>query len=75
MKTTYDSDDDEDGSEMSDDDFVDRNAEELDMMVSVEGLDFDADLNKMSITPNNNSLKQRMRMPARIRPSTSPESL
>ncbi|XP_057416668.1 uncharacterized protein LOC130711181 [Lotus japonicus] len=75
VKTTYDSDDDEDGSEMSDDDFVDRNAEELDMMVSVEGLDFDADLNKMSITPNNNSLKQHMRMPARIRPSTSPESL
>ncbi|XP_057440029.1 uncharacterized protein LOC130731846 [Lotus japonicus] len=38
VRTTYDSDDDEDGSEMSHDDFVDRNAKELDMMVSVQGL-------------------------------------
>ncbi|XP_027920170.1 RNA polymerase I-specific transcription initiation factor RRN3-like isoform X2 [Vigna unguiculata] len=55
-----------------------RNTEEIidddDMVVTVEDLDFNPDLNKMSITPKN-SLKYGMRMPARIRPSTSPESL
>lgn len=86
VRTTYDDDDDNEvsdsGSEASDDDFVDRNAMDMiddDMMVSVEGLDFTPDLNKMSITPKN-SLKYGFetrcsRMPARIRPSTSPESL
>jgi len=44
-----------------------------DMMVTVEDLDFNPDLNKMSITPKNSS--KFVRMPARIRPSTSPESL
>ncbi|KAF3440903.1 hypothetical protein FNV43_RR19189 [Rhamnella rubrinervis] len=44
--------------------------------------DFDSALNKMSITPKDSfnhrlgiALKQPMRMPSRIRPSTSPESL
>ena len=88
----YDGDDDDEvsdsGSDVSDDDFVDMNAKDMiedDMMVSFEvGLDFDPDLNRMSITPKNRSLKcgsqrqleqQSMRMPAKIRPSTSPESL
>jgi len=61
---------------LTDDDFVDTNTKDMiddDMMVTVEDLDFNPDLNKMSITPKN-SLKH-LRMPARIRPSTSPESL
>lgn len=78
VRTTYDGDDNDEvsdsGSEVSDDDFVDLNVKDMiddDMMVSVEpGLDFHPDLNKMSITP-----KMSTRMPARIRPSTSPESL
>lgn len=91
IRTTYDGDvnvdevSDSEG-EVSDDDFVDRNAKDMiddDMMVSVEaGLDFDPDLNKMSITPKNTlrfgcetQLERCTRMPARIRPSTSPESL
>ncbi|TKY58404.1 RNA polymerase I-specific transcription initiation factor RRN3 [Spatholobus suberectus] len=88
VRTTYDDDDNDEvsdsGSEVSDDDFVDRNTKDMiddDMMVSVEGLDF-PDLNKMSITPKKSfkygfetQLEQCMRMPARIRPSTSPESL
>ncbi|XP_027907868.1 RNA polymerase I-specific transcription initiation factor RRN3-like [Vigna unguiculata] len=82
VRTTYDDDDDnvsevsESGSELTDDDFVDTNTKDMiddDMMVTVEDLDFNPDLNKMSITPKN-SLKH-LRMPARIRPSTSPESL
>ncbi|XP_014516726.1 RNA polymerase I-specific transcription initiation factor RRN3-like [Vigna radiata var. radiata] len=82
VRTTYDDDDDnvsevsESGSEATDDDFVDTNTKDMiddDMMVTVEDLDFNPDLNKMSITPKN-SLKH-LRMPARIRPSTSPESL
>ncbi|KAG5134449.1 hypothetical protein JHK82_025637 [Glycine max] len=90
VRTTYDDDDDNDevsdsGSELSDDDFIDRNAKDMiddDMMVSVEGADFNPDLNKMSITPRKSfkhgfetPLNQCTRMPARIRPSTSPESL
>jgi len=81
VRTTYDDDIDEvsdNDSEVSDDDFVGRNTEEIidddDMVVTVEDLDFNPDLNKMSITPKS-SLKYGMRMPARIRPSTSPESL
>ncbi|XP_052724175.1 uncharacterized protein LOC108347665 isoform X5 [Vigna angularis] len=82
VRTTYDDDDDnvsevsESGSEVTDDDFVDTNTKDMiddDMMVTVEDLDFNPNLNKMSITPKN-SLKH-LRMPARIRPSTSPESL
>jgi len=82
VRTTYDEDDDDigevsdSGSEVSDDDFVDTNTRDMiddDLMVTVEDLDFNPDLNKMSITPKN-SLKYG-RMPARIRPSTSPESL
>ncbi|MED6194052.1 hypothetical protein PIB30_024819 [Stylosanthes scabra] len=73
----------ESGSEASDDDFADMNENDMiegDMMVSVQaGLDFDPDLNRMSITPKNKPLlhlhQQNARMPARIRPSTSPESL
>lgn len=86
VRTTYDDNDEasDSGSEVSDDDdFVDRNAKDMiddDMMVSVEGLDFNPDLNKMSITPKTSSkfgfeLDRSKRMPARIRPSTSPESL
>ncbi|XP_061362183.1 uncharacterized protein LOC133305934 [Gastrolobium bilobum] len=89
IRTTYDCDDNDEvsdsGSDVSDDDFVDRNAKDMiddDMIVSVEGLDFDPDLNKMSITPSKSwkygsgtQLKQCIGMPARIRPSTSPESL
>ncbi|KAI5425972.1 RNA polymerase I-specific transcription initiation factor rrn3 [Lathyrus oleraceus] len=67
VKTTYgDEEDSDSGSEASDDDFVDRNANDIldkrkrnandmiddDMVGSVgAGLDFDPDLNKMSITP------------------------
>ncbi|XP_015967676.1 uncharacterized protein LOC107491346 [Arachis duranensis] len=73
----------ESGSDASDDEFVDMNENDMiedDMTVSVQaGLDFDPDLNRMSITPKNKFLlhfqQQNARMPARIRPSTSPESL
>ncbi|CAJ1949485.1 unnamed protein product [Sphenostylis stenocarpa] len=85
VRTTYDDEEEEDidevsdsGSEVSDDDFVDRNTKDMideDMIVTVEDLDFNADLNKMSITPKNSLKHGLMRMPARIRPSTSPESL
>ncbi|KAK7386568.1 hypothetical protein VNO78_26901 [Psophocarpus tetragonolobus] len=89
VRTTYDDDENDElsdcGSEVSDDDFVERNARDMiddDMMVSVEHLDFNPDLNKMSITPKKSlkygvetPLDRCVRMPARIRPSTSPESL
>ncbi|KAK7277064.1 hypothetical protein RIF29_18213 [Crotalaria pallida] len=71
VKTTYDDDNDEfsdSGSDVSDDDFDDRNADDMmddDLVVSVEGLDF----NRMSITPKFTG------MPAIIRPSTNPKSL
>ena len=57
VRTTYDDEEDSDsGSEASDDEFVDLNAKDMmvddDMIGSVvAGLDFDPDLNKMSITP------------------------
>lgn len=80
VRTTYDTNDnDEDsdsGSEASDDDFVDGNAKDSiddDMIMGVEaGLDFDADLNKMSITPKSmkygfvTQMERGMRMPTRI---------
>lgn len=46
-----------------------RNLESLDLD------DFDSALNKMSITPKFRPPKEPVRMPSRIRPSTSPESL
>ncbi|KAF1862764.1 hypothetical protein Lal_00040029 [Lupinus albus] len=80
VKTTYDSDNgdlSDSGSDVSDDDFGDGDAEEMiddDMMVNIVGID----LNRMSITPKNRSfrqLEQSTRMPASIRPSTTPGSL
>lgn len=91
VKTTYDTEDNDEvsdsESEESVDDYVDRNVKDMvdnDMMASFEeGPDFDPDLNKMSITPQKSlkffgggtQLERGMRMPARIRPSTSPDSL
>lgn len=86
VRTTYDTYANEElsdsGSEASDDDFVDMNAKDMndyDMAGSVEaGLDFDPDLNKMSITPK--SMKYGFqaqtegRMPSNIRLSTTTES-
>ncbi|CAJ1942177.1 unnamed protein product [Sphenostylis stenocarpa] len=83
VSATYDDDDginevSDSGIDVSDDDYVHGNAEDMidggDMMVPVEDLDFSPDFNKMSATPKN-SLKYGTRMPARIRPSSSPESL
>lgn len=66
--------------------FVNENGdnfmEEMGRSFDEQDLDLDYALNKMSITPNN-SFKSRfgvqsqeiMRMPSRIRPSMSPESL
>ncbi|CAL0330808.1 unnamed protein product [Lupinus luteus] len=77
VKTTYDSDNgdlSDSGSDVSDDEFGDGNAEEMiddDMMVNIVGID----LNRMSITPKNRSFKQFTQMPASIRPSTTPGSL
>ncbi|KAF7829078.1 RNA polymerase I-specific transcription initiation factor RRN3 [Senna tora] len=72
VRTTYDSDDnidDEDiGSESeNDDDTIMGSFEE-------HGLDIECFLNRMSITPKNSKYGFE-RMPSRIRPSTSPESL
>ncbi|OIV93820.1 hypothetical protein TanjilG_03783 [Lupinus angustifolius] len=80
VKTMYDSDNgdlSDSGSDVSDEEFGDGNAEEMiddDMMVNIVGID----LNRMSITPKNRSFKQLeqfTRMPASIRPSTTPGSL
>ncbi|KAE9614562.1 putative RNA polymerase I specific transcription initiation factor RRN3, armadillo-like helical [Lupinus albus] len=75
VKTTYDSDDNDDfsdsGSDVSVNDVVESNADDIfdeDMMLNVVGFDF----NRMSITPKNRPLKLTG-MPALIRPSTSPE--
>ncbi|CAI8614564.1 unnamed protein product [Vicia faba] len=64
VKTTYgDEEESDSGSEASDDNFVDRNANDMiddDMVGSVgAGRDFDPDLNKMSITPK--SFKYRFK--------------
>ncbi|KAI9109672.1 hypothetical protein K1719_019302 [Acacia pycnantha] len=72
VRTTYDSDDVSDegsGSESEN--------EEAMMMGSYaeEGLDIESVLNRMSITPKNSLKFGNERMPSRIRPSTSPESL
>ncbi|KAI4327870.1 hypothetical protein L6164_020282 [Bauhinia variegata] len=89
VKTLCDSDDEEDSSSEDEaDDIFDRNEEDAiadGIMESFDeqGLDLDCVLNRMSITPKN-SLKYYgyereaqdfRRMPSRIRPSTSPESL
>ncbi|XP_015889626.3 uncharacterized protein LOC107424354 [Ziziphus jujuba] len=62
VRPTYD-DDDEEGSGDDDEDMA-KSFQEFDLD------EFDGALNKMSITP-----KMSTRMPSRIRPSTSPESL
>lgn len=87
VRTTYDDDDDEDDdhSEVSiDEDIAENGVNTRDdgIAMSFDDLalnEFDNSLNKMSITPKNyrfeSELQGRMRMPSRIRPSTSPESL
>ncbi|KAJ4714018.1 RNA polymerase I-specific transcription initiation factor RRN3-like [Melia azedarach] len=86
VRTTY-HDDEEDSSEedIEDeqgdhvmDDGIARSVDEQDLDLG----EFDYALNKMSITPKNSlncriegQLQQPMKMPSRIRPSTSPESL
>ncbi|KAM2063476.1 hypothetical protein ACFX16_027010 [Malus domestica] len=81
---TYD--DDEDSSDEDIGDAVaDENVDGMDYAILHQHYDldeFDSALNKMSITPKNSlhstfggAIKQPMRMPSRIRPSTSPESL
>ncbi|KAK9014025.1 hypothetical protein V6N11_005199 [Hibiscus sabdariffa] len=80
VKPTYD-DDDDDGS--SDDELVqDLPNENEDMMNGIDMDEFDCQLQKMSITPKSTSshkfggrFQEQARMPSRIRPSTSPESL
>lgn len=72
VRTTYDSDDNSDDegsvSESDNDDAMVESFEE-------QGLDIECVLNKMSITPRNSFKFKHERMPSRIRPSTSPESL
>lgn len=90
VRTTYDDDDDEDDdhSEVSIDEDIAEDGEngvnttDDGIAMSFDDLalnEFDNSLNKMSITPKNyrfgSELQGRMRMPSRIRPSTSPESL
>ncbi|KAF8406741.1 hypothetical protein HHK36_008833 [Tetracentron sinense] len=89
VKTTYDDDEYGSSDEDSDKDFGDGNEGFVDdgMARSFEQNEFDFDefeysLNKMSITPRStlnhmlaDNLHTPMRMPARIRPSTSPEFL
>ncbi|KAF5208189.1 Rna polymerase i specific transcription initiation factor rrn3 protein [Thalictrum thalictroides] len=84
VNKTYDDDDDDNGSSdediNEDEGFIDgnsecfydkeRNLDESDLEIELE--EFENSMNKMSITPRK-SLKHMM--PARIRPSTSPESL
>ncbi|XP_023750068.1 RNA polymerase I-specific transcription initiation factor rrn3 [Lactuca sativa] len=86
VRTTYDDEDDDDDEEgVSDDDEANDGVSNGRGPMSYEDDDddddFDMNLSKMSITPRNNTFmfgnqdNQRMRMPSRIRPSTSPESL
>lgn len=87
VKPTYDDAYDEDNDDVSSDDEVFIN-EDIDDGVAkrfdkqdLNLDDFDCALKKMSITPKNSSFKfggryqEPARMPSRIRPSTSPESL
>ncbi|KAF6160788.1 hypothetical protein GIB67_035989 [Kingdonia uniflora] len=70
VKSTYD--DDEDGNSSSDEDADENDVEEEDG--EEQDIDeFENSLNKMSITPMKKYMKHRM--PAKIRPSTSPESI
>ncbi|KAE8655669.1 G-type lectin S-receptor-like serine/threonine-protein kinase RLK1-like [Hibiscus syriacus] len=85
VKPTYDDadDDDDDDEGSSDDELVeDHQNENEDMMNGIDMDEFDCQLQKMSITPKNTSshkfggrYQEQARMPSRIRPSTSPESL
>ncbi|GAV86185.1 RRN3 domain-containing protein [Cephalotus follicularis] len=87
VRTTYDNDEEVSSEEDDVDDFLNENAEDAidDMMVRSSDerdlyLDeFDYALNKMSITPKysfvGSQAEKPLRMPSRIRPSTSPESL
>lgn len=91
VKPIYDGDDEIEANsedEEEDEDFIGRSTVigDASMAGSYEEHDldeFECSMNKMSITPRNNSLSSRfaserngaMRMPSRIRPSTSPESL
>lgn len=87
VKTTYHGDEEDSGDEDVEEE---DNGEPLmvaDMAMSLDEQDLDLDefdhaLNKMSITPKNSfrfrvegQLPPPMKMPSRIRPSTSPESL
>ncbi|KAI4314673.1 hypothetical protein L6164_027561 [Bauhinia variegata] len=84
VKTPCDSDDEESSSDDEADDIFERKEEDDAMIESFDekSLDLDSVLKRMSITPKN-SLKygyeresqECRRMPSRIRPSTSPESL
>lgn len=82
-ESDYGDGDDEDVGELQDEDedFMDDGITEI---AGDQGLDleeFDFAMNKMSITPKNYSFKfgngfqQHTKMPSRIRPSMSPESL
>ncbi|KAJ8764151.1 hypothetical protein K2173_005063 [Erythroxylum novogranatense] len=81
VKTTYGGDEEDSSDEeiAEDGDGLTDNGEKL-MGRSYEMQDVDIDhfdfaMSKMSITPKNAFGVQRMQMPSRIRPSTSPESL
>ncbi|XP_043710994.1 RNA polymerase I-specific transcription initiation factor RRN3-like isoform X2 [Telopea speciosissima] len=82
VRTTYDEEDEaiteEDDNDVVSDDAAARSFDEHDIDLD----EFEYSMNKMSITPRNSSkhgltsgLRAPMRMPAKIRPSTSPESL
>ncbi|XP_042486745.1 RNA polymerase I-specific transcription initiation factor RRN3 [Macadamia integrifolia] len=70
VRTTYDDDDEASGEE--DDDNDDDDAARSFDEHGIDLDDFESSMNKMSITPK---ARAPMRMPAKIRPSTSPESL
>ncbi|KAL5820962.1 hypothetical protein ACOSQ3_022844 [Xanthoceras sorbifolium] len=90
VRTTYGREEEDSSDEDAAEDFVDVNGDEvmddgMGRSFDEHGLDldeFDSALNKMSITPRNSfiygfegQLQQPRRMPSKIRPSTSPESL
>lgn len=77
VRTTNDSDDDDD--DVNDEGSSGSESENDDAMVmgshAEKGFDIESVLNRMSITPKNSLKYGNERMPSRIRPSTSPESL
>ncbi|EEF37967.1 transcription initiation factor ia, putative [Ricinus communis] len=86
VRTTYGSDEEDSSDEDIAEDFTDINGGsymEEGMATSLDGQHLDLDefdyaMNKMSITPKNRfgiRFGERMQMPSKIRPSTSPESL